>query len=643
MTTAGTSIPSTHKAAEFYIALGWPVIPIWPIHNGRCACGNPDCKSPGKHPIGRLVPNGVKDATCDLAVITAWWNRYSDANIATATGAPSGAFAVDIDPHKGGDDSWADLEAQYGRVDTVEQQTGGGGMHYLFQHVPGLGNSSGKLGPGIDTRGDGGYILLPPSSHISGRRYEWEVSSHPGKTKLAPIPDWLLDLLRESGEAETTVSFDADATAVPELSRFNLPELTRVTIEQGTPNGSDRSAVDQSVITSLVKHGASDDEILAIFRHYPIGTMGKFADKGKHAEAYLAHSIGRARALVAGQPDAATNLSGSTPQNTSDNGRVMSLQAIPMADLLAQSFSPLEFLVDELMALGHLVVLAGRPKSGKTWLVLQLAMCIDMGRPFLEQKTRKAKVLYIALEDSKRRVYQRAKMLKWQPEQASIVFDIARFDGADGLPGPGLTQIANEAETYDLIIIDTLIATLSGQANENDNAQMGAIINRLAQIAHETDTAILLVHHTGKSFSDDVFNTLRGASAIRGGYDVGLLLERKQDEAEAVLYAESRDVDVENMTLRQAANGVGWEYIGNSNEIKKIRAGRKVVEAILELDPDGDGVTVKEIAEHRGVSESAIYKQIKGPVADGYIGKIEMPSTEDGKQPDLFYVREQYR
>ena len=172
---------------------------------------------------------------------------------------------------------------------------------------------------------------------------------------------------------------------------------------------------------------------------------------------------------------------------------------------------------------------------------------------------------------------------------------------------------------------------------------MAMIVNSLARIAHETNTAVVLVHHTGKGYSDDVFNTLRGASAIRGGYDVGLLLERKQGEQEAVLHAESRDIEVENMTLRQAANGAGWEYVGNSFEIDKIRAGRETLKAMLELDPDGAGLTAKEITKHRGISESAVYRQLNRLVEDGYVEKIEKPSTGEGKEADLYFVQEMYR
>jgi RecA-family ATPase len=232
----------------------------------------------------------------------------------------------------------------------------------------------------------------------------------------------------------------------------------------------------------------------------------------------------------------------------------------------------------------------------------------------------------------------------WQPQQAAVFFHIARFDGPDGLAGPGLAQIERLAWQYDLIVIDTLVATLSGGINENDNTRMGVIINELARIAHTTETAVVLVHHTGKNAGgDDIFNTLRGASAIRGGYDVGLLLDRKPDESEAVLHAESRDVDVENMTIRQSAHGAGWEYVGSSFEIEKIRAGKQTLQAMLEMDSDHAGLTVKEIATFRKVSETTTYKQLERLEEGGYVLREEQPSTQMGKKADIWYVAANYR
>ena len=164
--------PRCLSAAVAAARRGWLVIPIhWP-RDGQCSCGKGSCPSPAKHP---LTKNGLKDATTDEAVIQQWWHRYPEANVAIVTGAGSGIVVLDIDPPHGGDESLAALEAEWGRLpETVEVVTGSGGRHIYFKH-PGVGiavpNSAGKLGPGLDVRGDGGYVLIPPSRHIS-----WEPS-----------------------------------------------------------------------------------------------------------------------------------------------------------------------------------------------------------------------------------------------------------------------------------------------------------------------------------------------------------------------------------------------------------------------------------------------------------------------------------
>ena len=98
-----------------------------------------------------------------------------------------------------GEDSLHALMQDHGALpDTVEALTGGGGRHILFQH-PGraIRNSAGRLGPGLDIRADGGYIVAAPSVHPSGHAYEWEASSLPGQVPLASMPEWLLALLCE--------------------------------------------------------------------------------------------------------------------------------------------------------------------------------------------------------------------------------------------------------------------------------------------------------------------------------------------------------------------------------------------------------------------------------------------------------------
>lgn len=140
-----------------------------------------------------LTLHGYKDASTDMATVQQWWETYPDANIGIATGAVSGCFVLDID----GDDGEASLrtlEALHGALPpTVEVITGGGGRHLYFQYpnrtVP---NSASRIGAGLDIRGDGGYVVAPPSVHESGRAYIRSVDS---QTSIVAAPQWLLGLI----------------------------------------------------------------------------------------------------------------------------------------------------------------------------------------------------------------------------------------------------------------------------------------------------------------------------------------------------------------------------------------------------------------------------------------------------------------
>lgn len=186
---------------------GWAVLPlhwpVWPEPDGpvRCSCGDIACVANlGKHPRTR---RGFKDATTDEAAIRAWWTERPDANIGVPTGAASGIVVVDVDPRHGGHHSLEDLEGEHGPLPhTVEQQTGGGGRHLLFAHPGGLIRCRTNLLPGIDLKADGGYIVVEPSLHKSGRRYVWELSSRPGEVAIARMPGWLHELVTKAKRAE---------------------------------------------------------------------------------------------------------------------------------------------------------------------------------------------------------------------------------------------------------------------------------------------------------------------------------------------------------------------------------------------------------------------------------------------------------
>jgi len=114
------------------------------------------------------------------------------------TGAGSGLVVLDVDPRHGGHDSLSALMDEYGPLpDTLTAATGSGGSHILFDHPGGtIRNSAGKLGAGLDIRGDGGYIVAAPSNHLNGG-YCW---SNWGRA-IAPAPSWLLEQLEAPSKA----------------------------------------------------------------------------------------------------------------------------------------------------------------------------------------------------------------------------------------------------------------------------------------------------------------------------------------------------------------------------------------------------------------------------------------------------------
>ena len=193
-----------------YAKFGWLVFPVHSMRDSACTCGSKTCGSPAKHPQTR---HGLKDATTDPKQITDWWSRSPESNIGVRTGENSGIVVVDIDPRHGGDKSMEELMERFGSIpETVESVTGGGGRHLVFQHPCRPISNRANVLPGIDLRGDDGYIVAPPSSHASGNPYAWKDGHDPFNRQPIPMPAWLLELVetRQSTNDIGRVAVSAD-------------------------------------------------------------------------------------------------------------------------------------------------------------------------------------------------------------------------------------------------------------------------------------------------------------------------------------------------------------------------------------------------------------------------------------------------
>ena len=142
--------------------LGLPVLPLHSVvpalgSGFTCTCGKDGCASAGKHPHGRLVRNGLRDATTDPMLIEHWWGCFSYANVGCVTGK---VIALDVDPRHEGDRTLAQLESEHGALpQTWRSITGGGGEHIFFSTDAPIPNSAGIIGQGLDIRGTGGYVV----------------------------------------------------------------------------------------------------------------------------------------------------------------------------------------------------------------------------------------------------------------------------------------------------------------------------------------------------------------------------------------------------------------------------------------------------------------------------------------------------
>ena len=277
-------------------------------------------------------------------------------------------------------------------------------------------------------------------------------------------------------------------------------------------------------------------------------------------------------------------------------------------------------LVSGLILEGDLVVLAGRPKTGKSLLALQLARSVDEGTPFLGRSTAQAPVLYIALEDGVARLSERLKAANWRPTKTFFWTDQLTLGNG------GIESIRGISDACGLIIIDSLRAACGPDVDENDNAKMGGIVQKLANLAHETGKPILITHHTRKGDPDDDFDSIRGAGAIRGAYDIGMLLKRSGSDGTSRLRVESRDRQVPDMSLK-FEGGAGWRVVESQQNLEQTFPGSGAYAALLQL---GGKATIAEVAKKMVKSEQAAGQQLIALESAGKVQRelIPVPGTK---------------
>ena len=302
------------------------------------------------------------------------------------------------------------------------------------------------------------------------------------------------------------------------------------------------------------------------------------------------------------------------------------LPTICANDLLMKEWPEPPWLVPGILPVG-LCYLAGKPKVGKSWLGLQLAQAVCTGGNFLGVDVESAPVLYLALEDSPRRLQQRMKAQMWQPGKG-----VADFIGTRGARNIGPLNRGGTARLieaisvakYRLVVVDTLSRLFTG--DQNDVTQVTAALGPLQQAAINLGVAFLILDHHNKMGGanpyggkeednyDPVLNIL-GSTAKAAICDCIWGLYRQNGKPGAILAITGRDVDERRLVLAHDRVTQCWQCEGESDMVKVTNSRSEILNAVADMKH----ASCTELASATGRDRGNVHRQLQELIAGGLL------------------------
>lgn len=285
------------------------------------------------------------------------------------------------------------------------------------------------------------------------------------------------------------------------------------------------------------------------------------------------------------------------------------------AELLQESFPEPVWVVPGILSAG-LAFLAGRPKVGKSWLALQVAVAVGTGGRVLEESVEQGPVLFLALEDNPRRVQDRVVRLG-MPSTADIDFVFSFPHLAEG--GAAALQVRLELRSYRLVVVDTL-SRVAGGLDQQDVGEMTGVLGGLQRAAFERNVAILLVDHHRKNagFVEDVVDDVLGSTAKSAVADVVVGLFRKRGQRDVVLRAAGRDMEDRDLRVVFDHTTGCWQLVGDENELEVSDRQAEIVQVLRDLGEASN----RRIAEAVGGDRSNVYRRLQDLVRMGRVIRV---------------------
>ena len=556
-------------AARFYHGCGWSVIPSHTVRRAddgslACSCSlGAACVSKGKHPAMAWQPFQKERAS--LAMLEAWFTGpFKGYGIGLITGAVSGFFVVDVDqgPGKPGADTIRNLQIIHGDLpETPMALTGGGGIHYLMRHPGGdvtIVTARNVLGPGVDIRGDGGFIVAAPSLHASGRFYLWDEHAHPKTTPLAEAPAWVVEMATQAGSGGAG-SGGAAGSAAPTGSGEIVRDGWGWVVD-----GRERHMI--GVICGCIASHLKDcgllpsvEEVFAeAWPTYSASTRARGAslEADHRGETLMRQRIGHMlRRAARGKWEIKPEGKGPDMSGNEEGMSKSDKPETPPAEFLATPFDPAElanlprrkWVYAHFLIEGFVSVLGAPGGSGKTAYAYLVALAVVLFRELLGEKVHEQGSVWIYnLEDPRDELVRRMGAalqhhgISPADVQGKLFLDsgrdrpliVAQINAKTGsvIASPIVPLLVAEIKRrkIKLFIVDPFIK--SHRLNENDNAMIDAAATLWAEVAHQAGCAILLLHHFKKGGVAGEAASFRGASALIDASRAAITLATMTDQ-----------------------------------------------------------------------------------------------------------------
>lgn len=523
-------IPQCLEAALSYLNRGWSCIPLCnPEHKGNFPPNHAiNCQSPGKAP-----PWPWKDFQTHLPKpdqLKLLWARNPFCNVGIIMGKVSGLVGIDIDGPDG-ETALQKLANGHPIPETIEFSTGKG-RRLLFavpngKTIPITSFQTSTTEP-LRILGEGSQTVAPPSKHHSGKTYTW--TKAPGQTPIAQAPDWLLVPKKSQGVA-----------------------LPHVTAANGSPITTNRNITLTGIAGSARRAGANAEEIYALLCLTNKRCVPPLPDAELKT---IANSVAKyPPATMTGQ-----NKQQITQQPTP-------IEIVTAKDLIETDYPEPKWAVPGLIPEGA-TILAGRPKSGKSLLIMGIGIAVATGGKALGTiGLPGGRALYLALEDGKRRLKKRlTKILQGDPVPDRFEFATNWPRASEG----GITAISHWIEQHKtdarLIIIDTL-----ARIRDIRQLQTGIYDDDYRSLANIKDLAdgygisLLIIHHTRKQPTEDPLDSVSGTLGLSGAADAILVLRRPRNHYQANLFITGRDLDEANWTIEMDKATFRWKLLNMEN------------------------------------------------------------------------------